>query len=201
VLAVLAGLATWCYLDREPEYDGRSLSYWLDDLLSGSFEHGATETYQALREIGSPAAEALVQSLAATDSPLRRHYRGLRSLLPASLNSVLPRERLAAADARNNAFSGLCQMGSTARWQTSALTELLGHGDKQVRVYAILVLASIGADAKTAEPALVQAGRDPELSSYVREALSQIAKAPPGRTPNNRVETNGHPHMGQEALD
>jgi len=175
VFAVV-GLAIWWRVDREPEYKGRPLGYWVDQNLTGSFQDGPEETFEAFRKIGPPAAAPLVRAMALTDPPLRNYYIGLRSKLPASLNALLPRQRLNAPEARNNAFSGLCQMGRIAKDQVPELAGLLKHRDKQVRIYAALTLAGIGPDANAAIPALLEACQDPELSSYASEALRQIER-------------------------
>ncbi len=114
--------------------------------------------------------------MAVTDSPLRNYYTGLRPKLPASVNRLLPHQRLAAPDARNNAYSGLCYMGSAAREQVPQLAKLLKHRDKQVRVYAIMLLGGFGTDAKAATPALLEASRDPdpEVSGHAVEALRPV---------------------------
>jgi hypothetical protein len=170
----VAALALWWHLDREPEYKGKPLAYWVDQILTGQFQDGHTETFAALRSIGPPAAKLLVPAMVLTDSPLRRYYTGVRSKLPASLNAVLPHQRLDAPGARNNAFSALCQMGRKANGQVPELVKLLKHRDKQVRIYGVLVLACIGPEAMAAKPALLEVSRDAELSPYVAEALRQL---------------------------
>src|SRR5665213_1555493 len=139
-LLILGALAGFWILDREAEYNGKPVNYWLDRVLSGLNPKEAVETFQALRHIGAPAAAPLVQALTLTDSPLRRRFTRLRSKLPTSLNRLLPRQRLDAPDARQNAFSALEQMGPAAKSQVPELIALLHHGDKQVRIYATLVL-------------------------------------------------------------
>ncbi len=179
VVTAIAGIGLWFLLDREPEYRGRPFSYWKDQLLTGQFQDGAEETLKALKALAPRSAPVFVRCMVVTDTPFRGYYAGLRSKLPASLNALLPRQRLKAPEARNNAFSALCYMGPAAKAQVPALMRLLKHPDKEVRVHAVLVLACIGTDAKEAIPMLQEAALDPNLSGFAAEALRRIgAKAP-----------------------
>lgn len=170
-VAVIAILGAWRFFEREPEYNGRPLSYWLDKVLVGD---STKITLDALKAIGPPAAPPLVQALTITDSPRRRYYTGLRSKLPASLNALLPQQRLDAPAARNNAFSALCYTGAAGKEQVPELIQLLRHKDKQVRIYATIVLEGVGSDAQSAIPSLQEAAADPDLSPYVTEAMRRI---------------------------
>lgn len=184
-VVVVAGVAVWCYFDREPESRGRPLSYWTDQVLTGEFRDGTRETFDALKALGPHSAPVLVRAMMVTDSPLRGYYSGLRSKLPASVNALFPHQRLKAPDARNNAFSGLCWMGPAAKAQVPELIRLLKHPDSQVRSYAALVLAGIGADAKAAVPFLREASLDSSLSGYATEALRRIE----GKISNGEIKT------------
>jgi hypothetical protein len=174
LLLILGTLVAWWCLDREAEYNGKPVGYWVDKVLSGLNPNEDVETFQALRHIGAPAAAPLVQALTLTDSPLRHYYTGLRSKLPASLNRLLPHQRLDSPNARNNAFAALEQMGPAAKSQVPELIGLLNHADKQVRIYATLVFADIGPDAKAAVPALLDESRDSALAAYATSALRSI---------------------------
>ncbi len=194
----LGVLVLWARFDREPDYEGRPLSYWLDQNSTGEFENGVDKTLKALKTIGAPAAGPLVDELAHTDSTFRRYYTGLRSLLPATINAVLPRQKMDAPNVRNNAFSALCRIQSDAREQVPELIQLLSHGDKVVRVYATLVLGLIGPDSKPAVPFLEGIAHDPGLSNYVSEALRQIKKrSETGKSGNQN--NNGEPAQPEES--
>src|SRR5580765_3055450 len=91
VLFLIAVLAVWRFFEREPEYNGKPLSYWLDKVMVGDFSENPMG---ALKAIGPQAAPPLVHALTITDSPRRRYYTGLRSRLPASLSALLPQQRL-----------------------------------------------------------------------------------------------------------
>ena len=176
-IAMFLGLfVLWAHFDREPEYEGRPLSYWLDQNSTGEFENGIDKTLKALKTIGAPAAGPLVDELAYNDSTFRRYYTGLRSWLPAAVKAVLPRQKMDAPNVRNNAFSALCYIQSDAREQVPELIQLLSHGDKEVRVYATLVLGLIGPDSKPAVPFLEGIANDPGLSNYVSEASDRLRK-------------------------
>ena len=171
LLALIAVLAVWRFFEREPEYNGMPLSYWLDKVLVGDFTENPMG---ALKAIGPRSAPPLVHALATTDSPIKRYYTGLRSKLPAFLNALLPQQRLPAPDALNNAFSALCFTGAAGKAQVPELIKLLRHNDKKVRICATLVLAGIGPDAQPAIPSLQEAAADADLSAYVAEAMRRI---------------------------
>jgi HEAT repeat protein len=184
VILVVAVVALWSHLDREPQHDGRPLSYWLDQALTGEFREGILETFSALKAIGPPAARCLVHDLAITDPPLRRYYAGLRSKLPASVNAVLPHSRLPVSGARGNAFCALGHMGREARGEVPELIRLLSHPDTQVRIYAAMVLAGIGPEAKPAVPILLSElsnNLDQQLSNCFSQAMSRIEGQPQTR--------------------
>ena len=179
-ILAIGGLVLWCQLNREPQHDGRPLSYWLDQTLSGEFGDGVLETFSALKAIGPPAARLLVRDLALTDTPLRRYYTRLRYKLPVSFNAVLPCTRMSSVGARANAFCALGSMGCEARQQVPDLVRLLKHRDKQVRIYAAQVLAGIGADSKPAIPALrreLEATLDPSLTNCFSQVITRIERA------------------------
>jgi HEAT repeat protein len=110
-----------------------------------------------LRHIGAPAAELLVQALTQTNTP------------PGHPD-------FSAADVRQNAFGALEQMSASAKSQVPELIALLKYDDKDVRIWATLVLADIGPDAKSAIPALIAETKDPTYVNYAAEALKEIRR-------------------------
>ena len=142
-------------LDHEAEYNGKSVDNWVHTALWGLSQTNAMETYGAVKVIGAPAAAMLVQALTQTNSPPE--------------NPSFP-----ASAVRQNAFAGLEQMGSAAKSQVPELIELLKYDDKDVRIWATLVLAGIGSAAKDAIPALMDESQDINYADYAKEALRQI---------------------------
>jgi HEAT repeat protein len=113
------------------------------------------ETYEALKHIGAPAAALLVQALTQTNSA------------PKDPNFL-------ASYVRQNAFAALEQMGPSAKSQVPELIGLLKHDDKNVRIWATLVLADMGPAAKAAVPALKEESQDTNYAAYAKEALRRI---------------------------
>jgi RNA polymerase sigma factor (sigma-70 family) len=148
-------LSVKVFRERGANYNGKPVRYWVDQSLWGLNKANTPETYGALRHIGAPAAELLVQALTQTNSaPNDPSFR--------------------ASYVRQNAFAALEQMGSSAKSQVPELIGLLKHNDKDVRIWATLVLAGIGPAAKDAVPALMDESQDANYAAYAKEALRQI---------------------------
>jgi RNA polymerase sigma factor (sigma-70 family) len=156
---------------RPNMYQGKPVTYWLDQVYSGFPKSSAQETFAAVRYFGPSAAAPLVQALTLTNSPPG---------LPFS-NSE---------DFHQNVFGALENLGPAAKSQVPELIQLLQHPDMKVRVFATLVLADIGPEAKAAIPALLEESHDltngitqPDfhsrpvftpLAPYAQEALRRI---------------------------
>jgi hypothetical protein len=69
LVCLLGGFACWLLRPREPSYQGKSSSVWLEDYSPPS--QGTFEADEALRHIGTNAIATLLQMLRATDSPLK----------------------------------------------------------------------------------------------------------------------------------
>jgi hypothetical protein len=143
------------FRERGADYNGKPVRYWVDHALWGMSPADAQETYGALRRIGAPAAVLLVQALTQT-------------------NSLPKHPDFSAANVRQNAVAALEQMGPSAKNQVSELIGLLKYDDKDVRIWATLVLADIGPAAKDAVPALMDESQDTNYAAYAKEALRQI---------------------------
>jgi hypothetical protein len=142
---------------HEAEFNGKSVDYWVHTALWGLNQANTVETYGALRHIGAPAAVMLVQALTQTNSPTEN-------------------PSFSASAVRQNAFAALEQMGPAAKNQIPELIGLLKHDDKDVRIWATLVLAGIGPAAKDAIPALMDESQDANYADYAKEALRQIKR-------------------------
>jgi hypothetical protein len=73
VLVMLAGVTAWLGLrEREPVYQGRRLSVWLEILHREKLAHLDDHAKQAIRHIGTNALPVLIERLRAHDTPLKQ---------------------------------------------------------------------------------------------------------------------------------
>jgi hypothetical protein len=73
----LAGIAFWLLRPREPEYQGRPLSAWLEDLTTGRDGVQLERARQAIQEIGTNAVPELLILIQKEDSKLRMLWNGI----------------------------------------------------------------------------------------------------------------------------
>jgi hypothetical protein len=82
LVVLLGGLAWWLLRPREPSYQGKSLSVWLEDyrLITeenyGSGYRYSPQTIEALRNMGTNAIPTLLRILWMKDSPLKARLMG-----------------------------------------------------------------------------------------------------------------------------
>src|SRR5207244_4134500 len=82
VSVIVAGIAFFAFRSREPVYQGRPLSAWLEDLDYGrpSFRREAVgQAEAAVRQIGTNAVPFLVGMMRCKDSPFRKKMVALCS--------------------------------------------------------------------------------------------------------------------------
>ncbi len=178
---LLGALALGLKRTREPQFQGRRISLWLEDYAaqkSGLFS-------QAMRETGTNALPYVVQQLERNDSPWQTGYRRFWPKLPGALQKLLPSPKppfavvhganafhaigtnsLSSAIAllqhqspavRQAAAWGICTLrrqSPVANEAIPALTTALSDPDQQVRFYTLLAFKEMGADASNAVPAI-----------------------------------------------
>jgi HEAT repeat protein/PBS lyase HEAT-like repeat-containing protein len=164
----------------EPEYEGKSISAWLDELPLGK-----DDCRTAIHGIGTNGLPFAVRRLTQHDSIFGRKYSQLRQQLPAFVRNALPRPNpslrdvdganwfsLVGSNSIPYAISLLKHNSPTVRqataWglgslrrQTAAvdqavpgLIDALEDGNRDVRFHAVLALIGIGPTASNAVPAL-----------------------------------------------
>lgn len=181
VVLLLGFLVVSLKHSREPRFQGRRISLWLEDFAAQK----SVPVDQALREAGTNALPFVVQELEKSDSPWQTGYRRLWFKCPAPLQKILPTPKpplavvhganaffyigtnsLASAIAllqhksptvRQAAAWGICTLrrqSPTANQAIPALTTALNDPDQYVRFYALLAFTEMGADASNAVPAI-----------------------------------------------
>jgi HEAT repeat protein len=144
VLSVLVVIA-WVPIagsPREPEYHGRKLTAWLDD-LSASSALTRTNATAAIQQMGTNAVPFLVQMLHAQDSPFRRRYITLLGQqhwvnLHLHYDSVM----------RVQALRALAILGPDAKAAVPDVADLLKDtGDGTMAAYTLYRIGSNGIPA------------------------------------------------------
>jgi hypothetical protein len=134
---VIAGVMVFALRPSEPEYQGRRLSEWLEDLSRTPYpEKGSDQAAKAIREMGTNAIPFLVGTLKAKDSTLKIRFVELvrkQKLFPIPL-------RL-AGERRNTSCDAFLILGSRAKAAIPEITTLLDDsalfGDASMSLFAI----------------------------------------------------------------
>jgi HEAT repeats len=198
VAAAMGALAWGVFHPREPRYQGRTATEWIEEVAA----RADTNALTAVQRLGTNALPLAIRKMERDDSRWRLKYAELWRKLPRLLTKVLPepnRRRLVGVVnvfilighqsvpfaigalehddpvVREEAASGLTYftLGADETGQAlPALIKALRDSDASVRVQAAGVLGKLGADASNAVPALTTLLED--------HARGQIALAPGG---------------------
>lgn len=178
---LLGALALGLNRSREPQFQGRRISLWLEDYAAQK----PGQVSQAMREIGTNALPYVVQQLERNDSPWQSGYRRLWPKLPGLLQKIFPSpkppfEVVHGANAfhfigtnslssaitllqhqnpmvRQAAAWGICTLrrqSPVANEAIPALTAALSDPDQQVRFYTLLAFKEMGTAASNAVPVI-----------------------------------------------
>lgn len=181
IVLLLGWLALSLSPSREPQFQGRDISLWLEDYAA----HKQVPFDQALQATGTNALPYVVQELEKNESLWRLKYRQLWNKCPASLQKVLPAPKpqfevvyganaisyigtnslspaIALLQHRSPTvrqaaawgISALRRQSPTVNQAIPALTTALSDSEPQVRFNALLALKEMGADASNAVPAI-----------------------------------------------
>jgi len=179
VLAVLLAAAAVLLLspEREPSYEGRSLSQWLQ--VPGQFSPEGTRVDEAIRHIGTNALPCLFRWIRAKPPPCGRLVESGK--LPQWFLYLLlrfPLGRFLWHDRFDDATVCIMMLGAEARPAIPALVRVINRSKDPYRVSrAMLTLNFIGEDSV---PALANCLADPREAVRVAAAghLGQLgAKA------------------------
>jgi HEAT repeat protein len=138
-------LLSLCLRQREPVYQGKSVSHWMDQLQQpGSMRQAGV----AIREIGPQAAPWLVNRIRAEHSGRRRIVQDILAKLPAQV-----RIRLRPANRFDELplWNAIAAFGADARMAEPQLLKLLDCRNPPTRTDAAFALWRITADPKYLE--------------------------------------------------
>jgi hypothetical protein len=177
LLAFAVGLAWQLSQPREPMYEGRPLSYWLE----GYGPDAATETSQqgadnAMQEIGTNAIPTLLLMLQDYNAPLKSTFFAF-----AEKQHFIKIRHVWAAQRNYQAMRGFKTLGPSSRIAIPALIEIYERNiSDNSRDWTAATLGSFGPDAKNAVPALIKGmlSTNQVTRQFARNALREI-HAPP----------------------
>jgi hypothetical protein len=152
--------------NREPRYQGRTLTQWLQDYsdalgLPAKDKQAAARldaSIDAVRAIGPNALPFLLKNMAAKDSALERHLKSL-----VGWQSLVQFHFTDHQQERYLAWHGFEILGHGATGAVSKLAGMLKSPDADVRYSALICLDHIQPRLKLIQPVLVQTLKDPHL--------------------------------------
>jgi HEAT repeat protein len=178
LLVILAGVIAWQAMRlREPVYQGKRLSVWLEILYRERMaNHYDDRDEQPIRRIGTNALPMLIERLHAQDTRLKQvmmTWAGKQKLVHFNFKSADQR--------RQEAVFGYEALGPLASAQVPSLSDTLANDPfLSVRQAAASALGGIGPEARLTTPALFRATKDKDFG--VRNnafwALSRILPDP-----------------------
>lgn len=181
LVVVLGGLAWFLLGGSEPEYQGRSLSEWLElyDYSDGPKGSGAGcgNADEAIRKIGTNALPYLVKMTEAKDSRFNRMMMGL-----AEKQSWIRIQHVPAWNMRVRAYCGLRALGKDARPMIPLLTRALDEGEHSIPGIAAGAQANIGLDG-IGPLTNALTNDDWEVRWAIVRALGEYREAEPGEWP------------------
>jgi HEAT repeat protein len=160
LLLLMGGVIAWEVLrTREPDYQGRTLSAWLEDArMDWDSPKADPRTETALRAMGPRALPALVNLVRVRESLFRK------ALMELSSRQLWPRTHIRPRnETQSMAYFGFMVLGPAAKPAVPALVRCLGDADPEVRCLAAHCLGLIGPEAQDAVP---------ELTAYLRRTLT-----------------------------
>ncbi|HXJ59944.1 MAG TPA: HEAT repeat domain-containing protein [Verrucomicrobiae bacterium] len=159
VLICLGVLGGWQLLrQREPAYDGKPLSVWLEMIRRATHRGYITdkEAQEAIRQIGTNALPTLLRMMTAKDSAFKTR---VSAALPKQWRHwFFPRS---ADEIQMMGAYGFVALRTIAEPAVPALMELANADDGEVRYHAVYALGHLGAAAQPAIPLLIKRLEDP----------------------------------------
>jgi HEAT repeat protein len=182
LLVAVGGVIAWQVLrQREPVYQGKPLSHWLQSYGPDS---DSAEVDDAVHTIGTNAIPALLGMLQAKNSGLKlalaalgfhylpaetQHMRAEKGLsaLGADASNAVPAlieiyELNASPTARHAAANALVEIGPAAKHAIPALINSANSTNSEVRAFAAYTLGRMALEPEMVDPVLIKALHDPD---------------------------------------
>ena len=178
----LFGFTAWQVVrPREPVYQGRRLSAWLERF---SPDGDTPDVDEAVRTVGTNTIPLLLQNLQAKDSRLRlmlsvlgleytpariRHMRAEKgfSALGADASNAVPNiievyEQNTSPSARQAAANALVEIGPASKQAIPALIKSTASTNSDVRAFALYTLGRMAFESESVASVLIKALLDPD---------------------------------------
>jgi len=200
IAAALVGAALSMALvrrEREPRYNGYSLSEWLHAARSWYHNPPAppAEATEAIRQIGTNALPTLLKWASYDPTRLQSKFRpvlsgsdhpvdaedGFRILGPIAHPAIPGLTRLAITSSSEERVMRCARcLASIGPRAVPALAEVISSYHGKARYYPIAVLAHFGTNAEPAVPVLIEClkDQDPSVRSAAISALGKLARSP-----------------------
>jgi hypothetical protein len=182
LLVATAGVIAWQVLRlREPVYQGKPLSHWLQSYGPDS---DSPEVDDAVRTMGTNVIPAFLGMLRAEDSQLKltlaalgfrytpaetQHLRAQKGLsaLGADSSNAVPAlieiyKQNASPTARQAAANALVEIGPAAKQAVPALIKSAASTNSDVRAFALYTLGRMALESELVVPVLIKGLHDPD---------------------------------------
>lgn len=167
-------------LTREPIYDGKPVTVWLED-LSHNDSKVREKAKAVLVTAGPEIVPQLVSALKRKNSAFSRVYISLREQMPMFILERMPYP-MDKTIYRYNAANILSEFGPAAKSAAPQLQKLLADEDEPVRFAAAAALGSIGPHAREAIPGLLALTRSSNAYCRVNAGWALWSIDPTGHT-------------------
>jgi len=165
LLGAILGVLVWqIFRFREPVYQGKRLSVWLEQYGTNHWSAGQSgdldkQAEIAIRQIGTNAIPLYLGMMTTTEWPLKIKLMAHipRQLLAGFYTRSVYEYRILCAD-------GLIALGEEAKSAVPALINLLNHRDPDLRYPAVFALRSLGPVASDALPSVIAHLKDADFS-------------------------------------
>jgi len=180
-VAIVGGIAWQLLREREPVYQGRPLSAWLEQYGTNQWSLGQNgelekQAETAIRQIGTNALPMLLERLRARDTRLKQVM-----MIWMQKQKLVHFNFKSANQCHVEAVAAYEVLGPLASAQVHSLIDVLSNDSSPVVRYgAASALGDIGPEAKLAAPALCRATKDsnPTIRNNSFWALSRILPDP-----------------------
>jgi len=173
-VALIGGLGWLVLRPREPIYQGKPLSAWLEQyrlsfstLFASPNSQARLEAENAIRQIGTNGLPLLLRLISARDPPLTKQ---LLAHLPKPWLTRLQLQRRAWQD-HQRGLAGFFILGPLATPAVPALVTLVNDPDPDARATAVSALVQFGPEAHAAVPGLLKCLNDPRRAVRIEAMI------------------------------
>jgi HEAT repeat protein len=168
-IIVIVLLAAWLMHDREPRYQGQTLTKWLVVYALTPVRtdgQGTLDSSNAVKQIGAQAIPFLLKKLRARDNVVKKHLKALVQ------SQALVEVKFTSPDLEHFlGFQGFKILGKDALTAVPALKALAQNPDHRIRFRALESLEAIQPDMAFSLPILLAMFNDADAGSRRESAI------------------------------